>query len=52
MSIPRLADQFYERMWNAGELSAVLELVSETFSFYGSLGYNCKGETLSLATSR
>lgn len=43
MSIPRLVDQFYQRIWNAGELSAVLELVSETFSYHGSLGIELQG---------
>lgn len=43
MTIPRLVDQFYERIWNAGELSAISELVSETFSFHGSLGMELQG---------
>jgi steroid delta-isomerase-like uncharacterized protein len=43
MTTPSLVDQFYERIWNAGELSAVSELLSETFSFRGSLGIELEG---------
>ncbi len=43
MTIPRLVTRFYERIWNAGELSAVSELLSETFSFHGSLGVELEG---------
>ena len=43
MAIPYLVDQFYERIWNAGELSAIPELLSETFSFRGSLGMELQG---------
>ena len=43
MSIPLLVDQFYERIWNAGELSAISELLSEKFLFHGSLGMELQG---------
>ena len=43
MTIPFLVDQFYGRIWNAGELSAISELLSETFSFHGSLGMELQG---------
>jgi steroid delta-isomerase-like uncharacterized protein len=43
MIIPPLVDEFYERIWNAGELSAISELLSETFSFHGSLGMELQG---------
>ena len=38
MTIPTLVRDFYERIWNAGDQSAVGELLSEGFVFRGSLG--------------
>src|SRR5688500_9079404 len=38
MSTPNLVEIFYARVWNAGDLAAVPELVTEDFSFRGSLG--------------
>jgi steroid delta-isomerase-like uncharacterized protein len=43
MIIPSLVDQFYQRIWNAGELSAISELLSERFTFRGSLGIELQG---------
>ena len=43
MSTPRLAEEFYERIWNAGDVGAVTELLSEDFSFRGSLGVELRG---------
>ena len=38
MSTPRLVKAFYERIWNAGDLSALADLLDEKFVFRGSLG--------------
>jgi predicted ester cyclase len=43
MSTPRLVDEFYERIWNAGDLGAVSELLAQDFSFRGSLGNELRG---------
>jgi steroid delta-isomerase-like uncharacterized protein len=43
MSIPRLVSVFYERIWNAGDLDAAEELLSEDFLFRGSLGSERRG---------
>lgn len=43
MSTPHLVKAFYERIWNAGELDAVAELLDETFEFRGSLGAEARG---------
>ena len=43
MSIPRLVDQFYDRIWNAGDLGGVPELLTEDFAFRGSLGAELQG---------
>jgi predicted ester cyclase len=43
MTIPTLVRDFYERIWNAGDQSAVGELLSEGFVFRGSLGAERKG---------
>ena len=43
MSAPRLVEAFYERIWNAGDLDAAAELLSEDFSFRGSLGAELRG---------
>lgn len=38
-----LVSAFYERIWNAGELSAATELLSPDFAFRGSLGNQLQG---------
>jgi steroid delta-isomerase-like uncharacterized protein len=38
MTVPKLVDAFYERIWNAGDFEAVAEILSEDFLFRGSLG--------------
>ena len=43
MSIPELVSAFYSRIWNAGDLAAIDELIAEEFSFRGSLGTEVRG---------
>src|SRR5262249_7748447 len=43
MTTPNLVTAFYERIWNAGDLGAVSELLIEDFSFRGSLGAELRG---------
>jgi predicted ester cyclase len=43
MSNPPLVASFYERIWNAGDGTAVPELLSSQFSFRGSLGMQLTG---------
>ena len=43
MSTPNLVEAFYERIWNAGDLATVSELLREDFSFRGSLGAELRG---------
>jgi predicted ester cyclase len=43
MTTPNLVTAFYERIWNAGDLEAVSELLREDFSFRGSLGAELQG---------
>jgi predicted ester cyclase len=43
MTTPNLVTAFYERIWNAGDLGAVSELLTEDFSFRGSLGNELRG---------
>jgi predicted ester cyclase len=43
MSTPPLVIDFYRRIWNSSDFSAVPELLSEEFSFRGSLGAELKG---------
>ena len=43
MSVPKLIQQFYDRIWNAGDLEAVGDLLSDDFLFRGSLGSESKG---------
>lgn len=43
MTTPDLVRAFYERIWNAGELSAASELLTMDFSFRGSLGAELRG---------
>lgn len=38
MTTPHLVSDFYERVWNAGNQSAVGDLLAENFVFRGSLG--------------
>ncbi|MBX9720630.1 MAG: ester cyclase [Candidatus Obscuribacterales bacterium] len=39
-----LVSRFYERIWNNGELDAILELLVNDFSFRGSLGPEMLGQ--------
>ncbi|MBI3050672.1 MAG: ester cyclase [Acidobacteria bacterium] len=43
MSVPELVRQFYDRIWERGELEAASELVSEDFTFRGALGTEVRG---------
>jgi steroid delta-isomerase-like uncharacterized protein len=43
MSIPRLVEAFYSRIWNDGDLTATLDLLSAEFCFRGSLGMEMRG---------
>lgn len=43
MSVPKLVQQFYERIWNRGDLDAVVDLLHEDFLFRGSLGSERRG---------
>ena len=43
MSVPTVVERFYERIWNAGDLDAVSELLSQDFCFRGSLGVELRG---------
>jgi len=43
MSVPNLVKAFYGRIWNAGDLAAASDLLSEEFSFRGSLGSELRG---------
>jgi len=43
MTTPGLVEQFYSRIWNAGDLDAVSELLAEDVSFRGSLGPELRG---------
>lgn len=43
MSTPTLVTQFYERIWNEGDLSAIADTLSEDFCFRGSLGAELRG---------
>lgn len=43
MSTPPLVEAFYERIWNAGDLDAVADLLDEKFVFRGSLGSEARG---------
>lgn len=43
MSTPKLVQDFYERIWNAGDLEAVSALLSDDFTFRGSLGSEWRG---------
>jgi steroid delta-isomerase-like uncharacterized protein len=43
VSTPELVRSFYERIWNAGDLDAVEELLASDLSFRGSLGAELHG---------
>jgi steroid delta-isomerase-like uncharacterized protein len=43
MSIPKLVEAFYGRIWNQGDERAIPELLAEDFSFRGSLGIELDG---------
>ena len=43
MSTPALVEQFYERIWNLGDLGAASELLAEAVQFRGSLGVDLQG---------
>jgi steroid delta-isomerase-like uncharacterized protein len=43
MSVPKLVEAFYERIWNEGDDRAISELLTEDFSFRGSLGTELRG---------
>lgn len=43
MSTPLLVEAFYKRIWDAGDLAAASELLSEEFCFRGSLGREMRG---------
>jgi predicted ester cyclase len=43
VSVPRLVQQFYERIWEAGDLDAAEALLAPDFAFRGSLGDALRG---------
>ena len=43
MSTPHLVEAFYARIWDAGDLAAASDLLSEGFCFRGSLGREMLG---------
>lgn len=43
MLVPSYVESFYARIWNLGDLDAVAELLTEDFSFRGSLGAEMRG---------
>ncbi|MBI4885653.1 MAG: ester cyclase [Acidobacteria bacterium] len=43
MSVPPLVEAFYSRIWNAGDESAVGDLLTGDFAFRGSLGISTRG---------
>jgi steroid delta-isomerase-like uncharacterized protein len=43
MTVLPLVEAFYARIWNAGDLSAANDLLSEDFRFRGSLGPEMRG---------
>ena len=44
MSTPVLVQEFYERIWNQGDLAAASDLLSKDFLFRGSLGAEMRGD--------
>ena len=43
MSTPKLVEDFYQRIWNDGNLDVAAELLTSQFSFRGSLGSEMRG---------
>jgi predicted ester cyclase len=43
MTIHKLVSEFYGRVWNAGERAALDDLLSDSFTFQGSLGPEVAG---------
>jgi hypothetical protein len=43
MSVPKLVEAFYQRIWNEGDEYAISELLTEDFSLRGSLGVELRG---------
>jgi len=43
MTTPKLVEAFYTRIWNAGDLAAVPDLLHPDFHFRGSLGADLQG---------
>src|SRR5215469_9836761 len=43
MSTPKLVEDFYQRIWNGGNLEAAEELLAPDFWFRGSLGNEMQG---------
>jgi predicted ester cyclase len=43
MSVPTLVHDFYERIWNVADQSAIASLLAEDFAFRGSLGAEMRG---------
>jgi predicted ester cyclase len=43
MSTPPLVTDFYQRIWNAGDATALPELIDAGFAFRGSLGAETRG---------
>jgi steroid delta-isomerase-like uncharacterized protein len=43
MSTPKVVSAFYERIWNAGDLHAIPDLLAPDLSFRGSLGDEMRG---------
>ncbi len=43
VSVPSLVQRFYDRIWNAGDLAAISDLLSADFLFRGSLGSKLRG---------
>lgn len=52
MSIPVKVEQFYGRIWNAGDLEAASDLLTDAFVFRGSLGAALQGRGEFLAYVR
>ena len=44
MSTPKLVEDFYQRIWNDGNLDGAAELLTPEFSFRGSLGEEMRGQ--------
>jgi predicted ester cyclase len=43
MSTPHLVTEFYRRIWNSGDATAIPELLTAQFAFRGSLGVEMRG---------